>query len=110
MKEKAIRVNPAFQREVVRGDLPMVWGEMTYRCNDCGRTIQVQLAVGCEGPKELKTWMPVPFTAICDNCHRFMNHINFWADKEFEPKKAEPGYIFIPDREYGCGKLVIYAI
>lgn len=86
-----------------------VWAFFSYKCERCGKEIRAQLARGVEGPRNdpNQAWVPSPFSVACDSCVGFMDHVNWQDDVRLDEfRKPQPGYIFIPDIEHGCGKLV----
>lgn len=76
------------------------WGSMRYRCSACGFEWDIWLALGVEGPPELREaglYLASPFTiGWCpawpqmQTCDGRMSHIDFHADTAFPP-------LLIPD-------------
>jgi hypothetical protein len=85
----------------------IVWKTFNYRCDVCGKTIQIHLQEGVEGPDKLNS-IPSPYSINCPNkCSGFypMRHVNWQKDADIKPPRlAKNGeYVFLYDSVVGCG-------
>jgi hypothetical protein len=69
---------------VERAVRDLCWGDMTYRCDDCGFDWKVGLALGVEGPASLRSldlYVPAPFMFKCPA----------WTKGDFDATELPPG-------------------
>jgi hypothetical protein len=89
----------------------VVWKVFHYRCEVCGKIIQMYLQEGVEGPNR-EECIPSPFSISCPNgCNGLgpMIHIAWHMDIDVIPPRLikEGEYVFLYDHEAGCGRPAI---
>lgn len=82
-----------------------VWGNMTYRCDNCHSEEIYELEVGVEGPQEWRTertYIACAFGAgRCDRCNGSMTHVRFSDDVTYDKLRAPAArYVFRVPKEW----------